>query len=277
MENKAHFSVEVFPPKSSVALSEMLPVIGDIAGFAPDFISVTYGAGGEGGRLTGEIASYVQGCGVSAMAHLTCAGATTDSIMQVVDDLTSRGVSRVLALRGDLPVGERPHSDFLYATDLIAFLRNVTDFSLAAACYPEGHVESANFDQDIEVMKSKADLGVDEFLTQLFFDNADYFRLVEAAAKRGVNLPVHAGVMPITNEKQILRILKLSGAKLPPKLTKMISRYEGNPSAFYRAGLNFAIDQISDLLAGGAPGIHLYAMNKPAVVREIRKNIDPLL
>lgn len=277
LNKKAIFSLEIFPPKDIVGIQAIYNNLPTFASLSPDFISVTYGAGGSSVGTTVEIASKIkQQFNITSVAHLTCADSTTDTVQSVLNGLKQNGVNNILALRGDLKCG-REVSDFTYATDLIKFINKSSHFNISSACYPEGHPESPNIKQDIEVLKMKSDLGVNHFISQLFFDNNDFYRFMELADIANISAPIEAGIMPITNSKQILRIIELSGAKLPAKLTKLISKYENNPIALRQAGLNFAIEQITDLLTNGVRGIHLYTMNNPYIATTIYNSIAPIL
>lgn len=274
---KALFSLEVFPPKDSVGLNEIYASMGRFRALNPDYISVTYGAGGSSLGNTVEIASDIENkFGITSVAHLICVNSARQDIDRALEALKERGVKNILALRGDRREGACAN-DFLYATDLIEYIMKKGGFSVSAACYPEGHIESPDLSKDIEVMKKKADLGVSHFISQLFFDNEDFYRMLDSMEKAGIDVPVEAGIMPVTNTKQILRMISLSGAKLPQKLTKLIARFENDKAALMSAGLNFATEQITDLLASGVRGIHLYAMNNPSIAERIYAGVAPIL
>lgn len=274
---KIDFSIEVFPPKDSVGVEEIYKSLRQFAQLKPDFISVTYGAGGSNQRLTAEISSFIaQELAIPSVAHLTCVGATKENINSVLQQLKLYGVKRILALRGDLPEGHKL-GDFKYATDLIEHINSFGGFDVYAACYPEGHSQSPSYDFDIEVAKMKADLGVKMFVSQLFYDNDDFYRMRDEYAKKGIFVPVSVGIMPLTNAKNILRTVSLSGCKLPAQVTKMIAKFGDNQEAFYQAGINYAINQITDLISHGVDGIHLYSMNKPKTAEDIYKNIKVFL
>lgn len=271
----AEFSIEVFPPKDDSEANKIYSRLAEFSNINPDYISVTYRKGGE--RFTGEVTSYIQNeLGIPGVAHLTCTWARRNEMQATLDDLKTKGIKRILALRGDLSEGVGI-KDFKYATDLIEFINGYGGFEVFVTCYPEGHPDSADFSEDIAVMKKKADLGVTNFVSQLFFDNEDFYRMVESMRAYGIFTPVQAGIMPITNVKQIMRIVTLSGAKLPRKLTRMIQRFENNPDALYQAGLNYAVEQISDLVINGTDGIHLYSMNNPKVASYIFENIRSII
>lgn len=258
---KTAFSLEVFPPKRGDGIETIYKPLEGLSALKPDFISVTYSAGGSADGLTAEVCDYVQKAyGIPGVAHLTCAGSVKDSIDGFLTDLKKRGIGSVLALRGDLAEG-RTLTDFRYATDLIEELNRFGGFSVMAACYPEGHKESADFSQDIEVMKKKQDMGVSRFLSQLFFSEKDFMHMVEEAKKAGVTVPIEAGIMPVTNAKQIVRMVQLSGARIPKKLAKLIAKYEFDPEGLRLAGIDYAVNLSKKLVENGVDGLHLYAMN----------------
>ncbi|NCA66448.1 MAG: methylenetetrahydrofolate reductase [NAD(P)H] [Clostridia bacterium] len=271
----AEFSIEVFPPKDNSEADKIFSRLAEFSALSPDYISVTYRKGGE--KFTGEVASYIQNeLGIPGVAHLTCTWATRHNMLTTLDNLRQKGIKRILALRGDVNE-EVKTKDFRYATDLIEFIKEYGGFEVFVTCYPEGHPDSRDFAEDLNIMKKKAELGVSNFVSQLFFDNSDFYRMVDSMREWGINTPVQAGIMPLTNIKQILRIVSLSGAKLPAKLTKMVQKFENNPEALYQAGLNYAVEQISDLLINGADGIHLYSMNNPKLANYIFESIRPII
>ena len=258
---KTAFSLEVFPPKRGDGIEKIYQPLAGLSALKPDFISVTFSAGGSADGLTAEVCEFVRReYGIPGVAHLTCAGSDRGSIDAFLTDLKKRGVSSVLALRGDLAEG-RALSDFRYATDLIDELNRIGGFTVMAACYPEGHKESENFAQDIDVMKIKQDKGVSRFLSQLFFDEKDFLHMVDAARKAGVTAPIEAGIMPVTNAKQIVRMVQLSGARIPKKLAKLIAKYESDPEGLRCAGIDYVISMSEKLVENGVDGLHLYAMN----------------
>jgi 5,10-methylenetetrahydrofolate reductase len=274
---RAQFSIEVFPPKNNIGLPEIYASMGRFSALSPDYISVTYGAGGAGSMSTAEIASDIKNkFGIESVAHLICVSSEKKDIDAALALLREKNVNHILALRGDRREGEKA-SDFRYASDLIAYIKKTGGFEIAAACYPEGHVESPNYENDLNVMKIKAGLGVSHFISQLFFDNADFYRMLDGALKLGVNIPIEAGIMPVVNVKQITRMVSLSGSKIPARLKKLIEKFGENNDSMRAAGLNYASEQISDLLASGIRGIHLYAMNNPSIVETVYKNIAYLL
>ena len=272
------FSFEIFPPKRDSAIDTIWSTLTQMEGLGPDFISVTYGAGGGGGKsYTAQIAGAIQKkYGITPLAHLTCIGSTRAEVEESLQELREEGVENILALRGDKIPGVEPKTDFLHASDLIAFIREQGGFSVSGACYPEVHTEAPDPITDIRNLKKKVDAGAGHLVSQLFFDNGAFYSFVERARIAGITVPIEAGIMPVVNARQILRMVSLCGASLPPKFTRMISRFEQNPTALRDAGIAYAIDQIVDLSAQGVQGIHLYTMNDPDVARRISQAVENL-
>ncbi len=272
------FSFEIFPPKRDSAIDTIWSTLTQMEGLGPDFISVTYGAGGGGGKsYTAQIAGAIQKkYGITPLAHLTCIGSTRAEVEESLQELREEGVENILALRGDKIPGVEPKTDFLHASDLIAFIREQGGFSVSGACYPEVHTEAPDPITDIRNLKKKVDAGAGHLVSQLFFDNGAFYSFVERARIAGITVPIEAGIMPVVNARQILRMVSLCGASLPPKFTRMISRFEQNPTALRDAGIAYAIDQIVDLIAQGVQGIHLYTMNDPDVARRISQAVENL-
>lgn len=276
--NDSSLSFEVFPPKKDDEFENCYKVLDSLAELKPDFISVTYGAGGSRSKKTVEIASYIQNeLHTDAMAHMTCVGSSSEDILAVTRDLEAVGVNHVLALRGDKP---RDMSDeqfnkrvFPHATDLIRFLNENTKLDISASCYPEKHPEAMSMDSDLAFMKMKQDMGAKMFISQLFFDNADFYRFTERADKAGITIPIVAGIMPITSAKQIGSTVTLAGSSVPKKLADICARYGESPDDMRKAGIEYAIDQIRDLRKCGVGHIHIYCMNKPKMTAEICKSI----
>lgn len=271
---KPVLSLEVFPPKKEEDFPNAFTVLDSLSKLQPDFISVTYGAGGSRSKKTVEIASYIESAlHIPALAHLTCAGNTRQDILQVVNGLKDANISHVLALRGDRPsymTDEQFEArEFAHASDLVSFLKENTDLQIAGACYPEKHYEAASFEEDLCCIKEKVDAGCDFLITQLFFDNDFFYRYQEAALKKGICVPVCAGIMPVTTAKQLGTTVSLSGSSVPKKLADVIANYGDNPEDMRKAGIDFAISQILDLQAHGVDGIHLYSMNKAKTTAEI--------
>lgn len=274
---KQTFSLETFPPKKDDGIEKIYLPLAGLALLKPDFISVTYGANGGRTALTDQVCDFIKnGYKIESVAHLTCAGSSKAMIKELLENLKQRNITSILALRGDLQE-EKPLTDYKYATDLIEDIVSFGGFNILSACYPEGHVESSSFEQDLSVMATKNNLGVSRFLSQLFFDNSDFLSLNEKAKARGVTAPISAGIMPITNAKQIVRMVQMSGAKIPPMVAKMISSYENDVDSLRKAGLEYAIKQIRDLLIKGVDGIHLYTMNNVTTATTIYDGIKDLL
>lgn len=278
-KNKPVISLEIFPPKPEASINTVLDTIDALADLEPAFISVTYGAGGSSKANTVKIADFIKNkYHIEALAHLTCIGSTKSDIIQVLEQLKESNVENILALRGDLPLGESPssldNSDYRYARDLICQLKEDGSFCIGAACYPEGHIECRDGIADLKHLKQKAECGADFLITQLFFDNNLFYSFLEKLDLLGVTLPVSAGIMPVINKKQIERITGLCGASLPAKFRRILNKYGDNPEALKEAGVAYATEQIIDLISYGADGIHLYTMNRPEVARKIISQIS---
>ena len=272
--NKLHLSLEVFPPKKQEDFPNAYAVLDSLSTLNPEFISVTYGAGGSNSKKTVEIASYIQNTlQISSVAHLTCVGNTKQDILKVVEELKNVNVSRILALRGDRPTYMTDEQfnarEFTYATELVSFLKEKTDFTLMGGCYPEKHFEAPSMEEDLLHLKEKTEAGCDILISQLFFDNDFFYRFLEKADKIGIKADFHAGIMPITTAKQLGTTVSLSGSSVPKKLADVIATYGDNPDDMRKAGIDFAVSQIMDLQAHGVNGIHLYSMNKPKTTTEI--------
>jgi len=269
-------SFEIFPPRNDSPIETIYRTLDGLKDLQPDFISVTYGAGGSNTCKTGEIAAIVKHrYGIEALAHLTCITAQSADIKRAVEQLTAYGIENVLALRGDRPVDPNCplSSDYCYARDLIRDLQQHAHFCIGAACYPEGHIECIDPALDLIYLKEKVDAGVDFLITQLFFDNELFYAFREKMVAKNINVPVTAGIMPVLNKKQIEHILKLCKVHLPRKFTRIMERYEHNAEALKEAGIAYATEQIIDLLSSGVEGIHLYTMNRPEVAHKIVNNI----
>ncbi|MBO5343441.1 MAG: methylenetetrahydrofolate reductase [NAD(P)H] [Ruminococcus sp.] len=277
-KNKTVYSFEVFPPKSTSSIDTIYNALDKLVDLKPDFISVTFSAGGSGNStLALDIASKVKSMGIIPVLHLPCINYTREQIDQTLDEAKRRGIEHILALRGDINPDIPPVKDFVYASDLIRYLRTKGDFDIAAACYPEGHPDAENIEQDIENLKIKVNAGADHLITQLFFDNAYFWDFREKAAAKGINVPIEAGIMPVVNKKQIERMVTTCGASLPRKFVKIMQKYEHNPEALRDAGIAYAIDQIIDLAAGDVDGIHLYTMNNPYVATKISEAVSGVI
>ena len=282
-KGKTVVSFEIFPPKKGAGTVES--ITNKLEGFSklnPDYISVTYGAGGSTSGNTCAIAGKVKNeFSIESLAHITCLSSTKDDIKTILDNLKNNNVKNILALRGDSPESGLTSADldFKYASDLVSFIRKNygNDFSIGAACYPEGHIESRNVKQDIANLKFKVEQGVDFLISQLFYDNEQYYSFLEKKEIAGIKAPVSAGIMPVVNAKQIHNIVTLCGASLPRKFIRILDKYEDNPDALMEAGIMYAIDQIIDLVTSDIDGIHIYTMNRPDVATKIMENISHIL
>ena len=269
---KAKFSFEIFPPRKDMPVE-----------LNPDFISVTCGAGGSSSNASErmiEVAAAIKDkYHKKSVAHIPCINLDKADVEQILTQLDLRGIDEILALRGDRVPNVEPKNIFPHAVDLISFIREKTDkkFKIYAACYPEGHTESSDFDEDINFLKAKVDAGVDGLITQLFFDNNHFYYFMEKIRALGINVPVEAGIMPVTKKKQIERMVNICGASLPVKFRKILDRYGDNSDALQEAGIVYALNQIVDLLAHGVDGIHLYVMNNVYVARRISDAVKTLL
>jgi len=270
-------SFEMFPPKKDADIAGIYAALEEMASLAPDFISVTYGAGGGAAtNRTAMIAKDIQQrYGIPAMAHLTCITADRARIGGLLDELRSQGIENVLALRGDIPAGGSADfsGDYRHAEDLIREIRSRGDFCIGAACYPEGHIDCESTDLDLERMQRKEDAGADFFVSQLFFENGQYFRFLEKARARGIKLPITAGVMPFLGRAQIERMIFMCGASLPSRIIKLLHRYENDPVSLRQAGIRYAAEQLEGLLAGGVDGVHIYTMNKSDIAGACMRHI----
>lgn len=273
---KKVFSFEVFPPRR---IDSVYDTIEKLKGLNPDYISVTYSAGGsESNADTFKIASAIKNnYGIESVAHLPSINHTKVEVLKILEDLRSAGIENILALRGDVNPSFSPKNDFKFASDLISFIKEHGDFNIIAACYPEGHFESPSIIDDIRNLKRKVDAGANQLITQLFFDNNCFYSFRERAAIAGINIPIEAGIMPVVNKKQIERIVTLCRVNLPKKFLAIMNRYENNPEALRDAGIAYAVDQIIDLIAQGVDGIHLYTMNNPYIAHRIYEAINTLL
>lgn len=277
---KTVFSLEVFPPKRTAAVASVYATLRELGKLHPDFVSVTYGAGGsENSRATFEIAVAIKRFYLTeSVAHLPCIGLKTSEVEALLDALKALGIENVLALRGDPPKdGNFVKGDFEHASDLIRFIKKRGDFNIAAACHPEGHFEAESPEADVRNLKTKVDAGTDHLISQLFFDNDYFYRFLERCRREGIAVPIEAGIMPVINGHQIRRMTSLCGATLPPKFLAAMERFENNPEAMRDAGIAYAVDQIADLIAHGADGIHLYTMNTPDVASKIYDSVRSLL
>ncbi len=276
-QKKVVYSFEIFPPKVNDDISKIYDTLAQLKDIRPDYISITYSAGGSKNSRTAELAKIVKDSyGIEPLAHLTCINSTKQEVGKALQDLVDIGVENVLALRGDRIEGQ-VRSDFAYASELVKYIKSVRDMDVAGACYPEGHPESANIVEDIRHMKIKVDHGVTHLNSQLFFDNDDYLKYLDMVRLAGIDVPIQAGIMPLVKASQLNGIVKMTGVKLPSKISRMYNKFADDPDSLMEAGIAYATDQIVDLLSSGVDGIHLYIMNNAYVARRITQNVQPLI
>lgn len=271
---KSQLSFEIFPPKKDEEFENVYQILRDLGKLNPDFISCTYGAGGSRAGKTIEITSFIQKeLHIDAIAHITCVGFTKEDLEQNCAALKAAGVSHVLALRGDRPqtmTDEQFNSrEFYYAIDLIRYLKEHTTLDILGACYPEKHFEAPSFEEDLRHLKEKVDAGVSSLISQMFFDNQYFYRFLDKARALNINIPIHAGIMPITTAKQIGTTVSLSGSSVPKELADIIATYGDDKEDMRKAGIDYAVRQIRDLQEHGVDGIHIYSMNKVKTTTEI--------
>lgn len=277
---KVTISFELFPPKPGVEFAPVLEASKNIAKLKPDFMSVTYGAGGGTSSNTVKIASNIQNqLGVTALAHLSCVSSTKEQIEGMLEQIKANGIENILALRGDIPEASEfplPHQ-YQYAYELVREIKEKGDFCIGAACYPEGHVECRHKEEDIEHLKLKIESGCDFLTTQMFFDNNILYNFLYRIREKGITVPVLAGIMPVTNGKQIARICQLSGTILPARFRAIVDKFGDKPEAMKQAGIAYATEQIIDLVANGVKGIHVYSMNKSEIATSIMNNLSYII
>ena len=271
-------SCELFPPKQGAQLANYKNIVADMAALKPAYMSVTYGATGGTSDYTVELASEVEKHQIPALAHLTCASSTKEKVSSVIEELKEKQISNILALRGDIPQNaDFPlPNQYRHASELIADIKAQGDFCIGGACYPEGHPEADTIFEDLDHLKEKVDGGCEFLTTQMFFDNHGLYNFLYKALSRGIDVPVLAGVMPVTNKAQIKRIVSLSGNMVPPRFLAIVDRFGDNPAAMRQAGIAYATDQIIDLIANGVNHVHIYTMNKPDVAGEILDNLSEI-
>ena len=274
---RAALSFEVFPPKTLTAADGVRAAVDGIMAVRPDFISVTYGAGGTTDDYTVEIAKRIKKGGVTPLAHLSCITSDRAGVKRKLAQLKDEGIENILALRGDLPQDFKGALDYKYAYQLVEEIKKTGGFCVGGACYPEGHPESSTLFADIEALKIKVDAGCDFLTTQMFFDNDVFYSFLSKIQSAGINIPVIAGVMPVTNAASIMRITKLSGTYLPVRFRRIVDRYGDNPLAMKQAGIAYATQQIIDLYANGIRAVHVYSMNKPEVASQIKNNLSEII
>lgn len=277
-DKKTVFSFEVFPPKKTSPVEVIYQTLDELRDLHPDFISVTFGAGGSSNNSHAiNVANKIRESGVTPVLHLPCINYDKQEISAVLDQTKANGIENVLALRGDINPDIPPKMEFSHASDLITFIKSQGDFDIAGACYPECHPDCDSIDEDIANLKIKVDAGADHLISQLFFDNDSFYSFMDKARAAGISVPVEAGIMPVVNKNQIERMVTTCGASLPRKFVKIMQRYEHNPEALRDAGIAYAINQIVDLVASGVDGIHLYTMNNPYVARKISEAVQEII
>lgn len=278
-EDKVTLSFEVFPPKTSSRYENVLKAAEKIASLNPNFMSVTYGAGGGTSAHTVALAKDIhEKYGVEVMAHLTCVSSTKEHVESMVEQFKENGIENIMALRGDIPSDGKVGEDYQYACQLIKELKAKGDFCIGAACYPEGHVESPSIKEDIQHLKEKVEAGADFLTTQMFFDNNVFYNFLYKIKEAGINVPVVAGIMPIINAKQVSRAVQMSGTSIIPyRFKMMVDAFGDNPEIMKQVGIIYASEQIIDLIANGVKHIHVYTMNKPDVAEGIMNNLSELL
>lgn len=271
-------SFEVFPPKTSDNFESVMSAAGAIAALKPSYMSVTYGAGGGTSAFTADIASRLLSLGVTPLAHLSCISSTHSTIRERLLDLKSRGIENILALRGDIPKDfDMTKLEYHYASELADEIREFGGFCVGGACYPESHPDSLNSAADIEALRIKVEAGCEFLTTQMFFDNNILYNFLWRLRKAGVDVPVVAGIMPVTNAKSIKRICAISGTSLPQRFIRIVERYGDNPAAMLQAGIAYATEQIIDLFANGINAVHIYSMNRPEVAAKIQENVKDII
>ena len=272
--NRTGLSFEVFPPKKDEDFDNAYQIMRELGKLNPDFISCTYGAGGSRASKTIEIASYIQNeLNIDAIAHITCVGFTKEDLQRNCNALQKAGINHVLALRGDRPQTmtdeQFNNREFYYATDLVRYLKEHTDMQISGACYPEKHFESPGFEEDLRHLKEKVDAGVSFLISQMFFNNDYFYRFLDKARALGINVPIHAGIMPITTARQLGTTVSLSGSSVPKELADLIATYGDDKEDMRKAGVDYAVRQIRDLKEHCVDGIHIYSMNKVKSTGEI--------
>ncbi len=277
-QEKPVLSFEVFPPKRDDAYEVVEKAASEIAKLSPSFMSVTYGAGGGTSKHTVDIAAgRAKHYGVTSMAHLSCVSSTREHVRSMVEQFRENGIENILALRGDIPADGHVERDYRYASELILELKRMGDFCIGGACYPEGHPESKNKEEDLLHLKEKVDAGCDFLTTQMFFDNNLFYNFLYRIRDKGIRVPVVAGIMPVTNAKQIRRILSMSETYLPMRFKMLLDKFGDNPAAMKQAGIAYTTEQIIDLVANDVHAIHIYSMNRPDVAEQIKKSLSEII
>lgn len=279
-QKKPVLSFEVFPPKKDSGLDAVLAAVDKMSALPIDYMSVTYGAGGSNSKNTAQVASHLKNkLSIPSLAHLTCVANTKETVKERLSEYKELGIENILALRGDKPKDYEGEifPGYKYANELVSAIREFGGFCIGGACYPECHPDSATPEEDIGYLKLKVDAGVDFLVTQMFFDNDEFYKFRDKCVKKGINVPINAGIMPLTNAGQIQRMAVLSGgASMPAKFIRMFAKYQDNPEALRQAGIAYAVDQITDLLSNDTDGVHLYTMNKPETAEKIVSAVNYL-
>ncbi len=272
-------SFEVFPPKTDDKYADVERAAAEIAALKPDFMSVTYGAGGGTSKNTANISADLQDkYGVNVLAHLTCVSSTKEDVKSMISVYKEKGIENIMALRGDIPKEGRICYDYDHATQLISDIKSLDEnICIGGACYPEGHVECARQSEDIIHLKEKVDAGCDFLTTQMFFDNSTLYQFLYRIREKGIEVPVLPGIMPITNARQVARSVSLSGSTIPQKMKIMVDRFADDPEKMKEAGIIYACDQIIDLISNGVSHIHVYSMNKPEIAAGIMRNLSTII
>lgn len=279
-QDKATLSFEVFPPKKDTDFADVEAAALGIAAFKPDYMSVTYGAGGSTKGHTIQLAQEIQEkYDVPTIAHLTCVCASKEGIKTALADMKNAGIENILALRGDIPKNYdgQVFAEFSHASELVELIKETGDFCVGGACYPEVHPDSANKHEDIIGLKKKVDAGCDYITTQMFFDNNIFFNFMYRIREAGISVPIIPGIMPITRRVQVKNAVKLSGCNVPERFKSIVDAFGDTEAAMRQAGIAYATDQIIDLMANGVKHIHVYSMNKPEVAAGIQKNLSEIL
>lgn len=278
-EKRPVISFEIFPPKRDTELQNIDGTLEILSRLNPDFISVTFGAGGSAtnNRTIALARKIKQEYGITPIVHLTCLNYSRIEIDEMLAELKENGIENVLALRGDRNPDIEPKNEFQYATELVKYIKTQGDFDVCGACYPEGHLEAADIVEDIHHLREKVDAGASHLISQLFFDNNLFYSFQEKTKLAGINVPIEAGIMPVINKAQIERMVTLCGASLPEKFRRILNKYENDKEALFDAGMAYAVNQIVDLLAHDVDGIHIYTMNNTKVAERICKGIEHLI
>ena len=278
-KKKPVISFEIFPPKKEAELQNIDATLQTLATLHPDFISVTFGAGGSSAdNRTVKLAQKIKkDYGIEPLVHLTCISNSKEEIKEILGQMETAGLKNVLALRGDVNPNVPAKDDFRYASELVSFIKEQGDFHVSGACYPEVHLEAADEVSDLRNLRKKVDAGAEHLVSQLFFDNNKFYDFLSKVRIAGIDAPVEAGIMPVTNKAQIKRMVTMCGAALPEKFERILERYGENKEALFDAGMVYAVNQIVELISSGVDGIHIFTMNNPVVAGRICEEIKNLI